>query len=360
MSAASAVRREEPVFSLFERWPPTLFYLPVSLYWAVLALRYRSVTLPTLANPLIETGGLCGESKTRVLRLLGPLGRRHLARFVSFMVAGDAEERLRRALAEASLAGLAFPLVVKPDVSCKGTGVRVVRGEAELAAYLSAFPAGERAILQTFVDEPAEAGIFYVRRPGEASGRILSVTLKFFPKVVGDGRSTVEELVRADPRARHLARLYLGRLGPRAREVPAQGEICPLVFVGNHCKGALFRDGRHHVTPAMLAAFDAIAREIPEFYFGRFDVRCRSMRDLEAGGPFHIIEFNGAGSEATHIWDARTRLVDAYRALFEQVRLLFEIGDANRRRGFRAMAPLHLLHRFLTERRLLRLYPAGQ
>jgi hypothetical protein len=71
------------IFSLFEFWPPAIFYLPAALQWAWLALRYGSVTLPTLANPLMEAGGLCGESKSLIFAQLGAEARRWLAPFVT-------------------------------------------------------------------------------------------------------------------------------------------------------------------------------------------------------------------------------------------------------------------------------------
>ncbi len=46
-------------------------------------------------------------------------------------------------------AGLNFPVVAKPDMSCNGVGVRVVRDEAQLAAYLAAFPRGAELQLQS-------------------------------------------------------------------------------------------------------------------------------------------------------------------------------------------------------------------
>ena len=358
LSAAFPPQERAPrAFSVFELWPPALFYIPVALYWARLALRFRSPTLPTAANPGIEAGGLCGESKRSILDQLGPLGRACVARYAS-IEAGIPGPRAA-ALADGAIAatGLRYPLVAKPDISCKGTGVRVVRSEAELGAYLQEFPAGARLILQELIEFEGEAGIFYVRRPGEAEGRIVSVTLKYFPRVVGDGRSTLRELILADPRAARLAHLYLAR-HPGER-VLAKGETLRLVFVGNHCKGAIFRDGRHIVTPAMERVFDAIAREIPEFHFGRLDLRFRSLGELQRGEGFRLIEVNGAGSEATHIWDRKTRLVEAYRTLFEHLRLLFEIGDANRRRGFRPLPILALLGSFRRQQRLMRRYPRG-
>ena len=56
------------VASPFEFWPAPLFYAPVAAYWAWQALRYRSVTLPSIANPLMEFGGLCGQLERRMIR----------------------------------------------------------------------------------------------------------------------------------------------------------------------------------------------------------------------------------------------------------------------------------------------------
>lgn len=345
-----------PAFSTFELWPPAVFYAPVALYWAWLALRFRSVALPSLANPMIETGGLCGESKTAILDQLGPEGRALAARYTSVIASGAGPAALAEASAAIAAAGLGFPVVAKPDISCKGTGVRVLRRVGDLARYLAAFPRGARVIFQELIDEEGEAGIFYIRHPQARRGRIVSVTLKYFPRMVGDGSSTLEELVRADARAGRLADLYLARHAEHRGRVLAKGEAFRLVFVGNHCKGAVFRNGAHLVTPQMEASFDRIACEIPEFYFGRFDVRFRSTAELSNGG-FRIIEVNGAGSEPTHIWDRHMTIGGAYRTLFQHLRALFAIAAANRARGFSPMGTLDLLGFYRRQRSLFRRYP---
>jgi hypothetical protein len=56
----------------------------------------------------------------------------------------------------------------------------------------------------------------------------------------------------------------------------------------------------------------------------------RRHRGAAAREGFTIVECNGAGAEATHIWDARVRLLDAYRTLFRQFALLWKIGARNR------------------------------
>ena len=85
----------------------------------------------------------------------------------------------------------------------------------------------------------------------------------------------------------------------------------------------------------MVQRFDEISRDIDEFYFGRFDLRFRSIDALQKGEDFQIVEVNGAGSEATHIWDRSMSLSEARRVLREQWRWAYEIGAENRARGFK-------------------------
>jgi hypothetical protein len=323
------------VASPFEFWPAALFYAPVAFYWLWQALRHRSLTLPSIANPLMEYGGLCGESKIRQFESMSPEGRQWLAPYVSIErgTQDQLDDDLAMLLHLAEDSGLSFPLVAKPDIGCHGAGVQLVHDAAELGDYLIAFPTGARVLLQRLVACEGEAGIFYVRRPYERTGHIFSMTLKFFPQVVGDGRSNLKELILLDPRAGLAPHLYLRRHASRLHWVPARGERVRLVFAGNHCKGAAFRDGRDLITPALTERVDWLAGTIPGFYFGRFDVRFASLAELRAGRGFTAIEFNGGGSEAIHIWDPDMALSQAYRDLFRQVRLLFEIGAWHRSRG---------------------------
>lgn len=367
-----------PVVSRFELWPAWVFYLPVGVYYLWAAVRYRGVLLPTLANPTIHTGGLIGESKSDILDRVRGSSRRFLAEYVVLERdhTGDAAADLDRARRKIEEAGLAYPLVAKPDIGQRGAGVRPVRDERELEDYLVAFPAGRRMLLQKLVGEPdgrpvaddpalparargaQEAGVLYWRHPDEATGRIFSVTLKWMPRVVGDGRRTVAELIAADPRARRLSRLYLDRLGADADRVPVAGEEVPLVFAGNHCQGAVFRDGTDLATPELLERIEEIAQSMDRFHFGRFDVRFRDVSAFFRGEDLAVVEINGAGAEATHIWDASAKLFDAYGTLFEQFRILFEIGAANRRRGFRPPGPVEFLREVRAYRRLSKGYPS--
>jgi hypothetical protein len=78
---------------------------------------------------------------------------------------------------------------------------------------------------------------------------------------------------------------------------------------------------------------------------------------VQRGEGFTIVECNGAGAEATHIWDARVRLIDAYRTLFKQFALLWKIGARNRGRGHKPESWTRFLERWRHEKTISGRYP---
>lgn len=343
------------VASVFEFWPGWLFYTPIVAYWIWLSVRLRGATLPTVCNPAIEAGGLCGESKSAILDQVGEAARAWVAPYVTVTAGSGAAAQAADAMARA---GIGFPVVLKPDVGCHGSGVMLIADAAALAAGLARFEAGILLLVQEFVAWEGEAGAFYVRRPGEDAA-ITSLTIKRAPVLYGDGRSTLRELILADPRTGRISHLFLPRLADRLEEVVPSGAPFRLVFTGNHCRGSMFADGAAEITEVLTARIDAICRSLPDFHFGRVDLRYRDLASLKRGEAFRLIEINGAGSEATHVWDPDARLVASYRAQFFHYRAAFEIGAEMRRRGHRPMGMAALFRLWRRQTRLMAGHPEG-
>jgi membrane protein DedA with SNARE-associated domain len=355
----SATAEEAPA-SFFEFWHPWIFYSPVVLFYIALAIRYRSLTLPTAVNPRIYSGGMILESKSQILDLVPAQSRQWIAPHTTYNYVDDGrpvDAHVEAALAAIAAAGIALPIVAKPDLGQRGAGVRPVRNAGDLHSFFESFPRDTLVVLQTLAPYDHEAGIMYYRMPHERRGRIISITLKEFPFVVGNGQRTLRELIMANDRARLISEVYFKRHEKTLARILAQGEKFPLVFAGNHAQGCIFKDGLHVLTPALSARIDEIAQSIPQYYFGRFDIRFRDLESFQRGEGFLIVEINGAGAEATHIWDADATLSDAYRTLFEQFRILFRIGDENRRSGHRPIGPIQFLNDVLVYQRLARKYP---
>ena len=318
-----------------EFWPMWLFYPPVALYGIFLAFKYRSVTALLHSNPGMPLSGIIGESKAMILRSM-PARHPSMLRYQTIDPSrGDPVDALRSFMTETELT---WPLILKPDVGQRGSGVRLVKNGEEAAAYLDG--AEFTVVAQEYCAWPEEAGLSYVRDPDAPSGRITGVTRKRFPVVIGDGERTLTELILDDRRARLIADTYLSRHAARADEVLDEGEVLRLVEAGNHCQGAVFEDGEELITPALESAVDEVAQQIPGFFAGRFDVRFADEAALRDGRDFKIIELNGGSGEATHIYDERKSVWDAYRILFAQLDDLYRVGRKNERRGHRATTGL--------------------
>jgi membrane protein DedA with SNARE-associated domain len=363
------VSRADRKVAKAERIPPALFYLPLVINWIRLGLRHRSLTLPTAANPKIFAGGMWGEAKSSYFYDVTPAERQWIADFVivkrnagAWSLGADVE-RAVRALDDA---GLDYPLVAKPDIGWHGHGVRRIDNRAALENYIAQFPASNTLMLQRYVPYAAEAAVLYARLPGEVNGRVLSLTLRYFPQVIGNGQYTVRQLIRSDARARWKSALHLG-IDPSHRgvdrfdldRIPARGEVVRIALIGNQRAGALYRDASRHITGALEARFDAIAGSMTEFHYGRFDLRFDTLEALKRAEDFSIVEINGIGGEAIDCWDPRLAVGEAYRRLAEQQRLLFLIGGRNRARGFRPMAAGDFIASLIRQTQLIRRYPAS-
>jgi membrane protein DedA with SNARE-associated domain len=311
----------------WEFWPGAILYAPVVPWIMWLAWRYHGLATMTAANPAMPEGGFVGESKFDILRQLPETWTIPAA----LIRVGDLECRVRAVDDAIRRRGWTFPIVLKPDAGQRGAGVRRVSDLDEARHYLSAQP--HAVVAQPYHPGPFEAGIFYYRLPHDARGRIFSITDKKFPVVTGDGQSTIEELIWDHPRFRLQTDVFLVRHAAIRSRVLRAGERFPLAIAGNHAQGTMFVDGSHLWTRELEDRIDEIARSMPGFYIGRFDVRYGDIEQFRRGNDLAIVELNGVTSESTNIYDPAFTLLDAWQVLFRQWELIFRIGAANRARG---------------------------
>ena len=355
----------EKVVSPAEAIPNRYLYIPMIISWLFHSVRYRSLTLPSVSNPYIETGGFMGESKSSVMDMVGKDKKCWLAQYATLDHKGeDPDSEFREALYLMESKDIDFPVVAKPDIGSNGMGVNLIGDNNQLKEYIRLFPAGEKIILQKLVRYDGEAGIFYVRIPGEEYGYIYSVTLRYYPFVTGDGTTTLSDLIQNDRRARGRKDFYLNGnsmhkgCDPELIEsIPGKGELVRLSFIGSLRTGGLYRNGNDIITPELTNSFDEIARSMKEFNYGRFDIRFESVDLLKKGKGFSIIEINGCGAEAIHAWDPETSVTGLYSEFFRAQSLLFRIGAINRSRGFRPMPVVDFIKAIRRQRRLIRKYP---
>jgi hypothetical protein len=115
--------------------------------------------------------------------------------------------------------------------------------------------------------------------------------------------------------------------------IPAAGEKRLLVPYGNHSRGAMFLNAEAEIDDALISVFDEVSKSIPGFYYGRSDIRCRSMELLKQNKDWKIMELNGAGAEPAHIYQPGFSFFKAQKIIFQHFRMMSNISAYNHSRG---------------------------
>lgn len=351
---ASAVKAT----SFFEFWPTWVMYLPVAVEWLLLAVRYRSLTLPLIANPIIPLSGMVGGSKHELMNYAQGHCKAAILPWVYWEVRNEpSAEQAKACVLRAAKKGIHLPFVCKPDIGCRGSGVKLIKSLTELEAVMAVYPFGAGLLCQKLASYEPEVGVFYVKEPDSPQGYIASLTFKDTPSVIGDGEKTLAQLVAEDERAYNLLELYRERNQSHWNQVVIKGERFRLLFSASHCRGAVFTDAKAYITPALTQSLNIIMNDLPDFYYGRLDVKYSNIERLQQGLDLEIVEINGASSESIHIWDKTTRLRDAVKVLLWQYRTLFKLGAYQRKQGVKTPGLLALISAWRKERALTRHYP---
>jgi len=320
-------------------WAPACLYLPVRLMVALVSLRLRSLTAFASANPAFgRMGGFIGDEKGALLEPFGPDPRT----CPTLRLSVDAELDARRVEASAFARAHGYPLVIKPEVSEEGAGLRYLADSAQLDAALLA--QGEDLVLQ-----PRLAGrefeVVWRRAPGSSAGMLMAVVEKADVAVVGDGRRSLEALILADDQAVGRADLYLHLNSRRVAEIPSAGEIVLLNASGSHAHGAAHRLRPELQTEGLLAALTDYCRRFPGLHYARLDLRVACEEDL-AAGKFQVTEVGGCCHVSSVMRDPSVGLLEGYRLVWRQVRLCLQAGADNLRLGVRPVPLTFVLTRW--------------
>jgi hypothetical protein len=266
---------------------------------------------------------MMGESKFDVLSLL-PKEVKPKSALINY------PSTLDKVLSKMTEASLSFPVIFKPDLGERGWMVRRINNENEATQYLSEIKID--FIAQELIDLPLEFGVYYVRYPEKENGFVNSITSKEFLFVEGDGKKTLKELILSKGRARLQWNILKEKFSSRLDEVIPSGKKIELVAIGNHCLGTMFMNSNHLITEKLSASFDRISQQVNGFYFGRYDLRCASVEDLE-NGKVKIVELNGCGAEPSHIYHPNASLWKGMRDLIVYWKNMYHISKENHKRG---------------------------
>ncbi len=309
----------------WEAWHTLAKYLPIGPAWLWYCLRSRSFWFFTPSNPTLTFGGFEGESKSEMYSQLPP-GTFPKSIYLNPGVS------LQEAQDLIAAAGFTFPFAVKPDVGMSGYMFRVMENPADFQRYHAAMPINY--IVQELIDYPVEVSAFYYRYPGQDKGRMTGFLKKEYLQVKGDGKSSLSELIMNYPRARVRAKALFSKHKDNLGEIVPAGEFFRLSSSLNFNQGCTMVNMPEEKTEKLMKVFDDLSNYSKHFYYGRYDIKCRSISDLQEGRNFSILEYNGSGAEPHEIYGG-FNIFQAYGIILKHWQVLFEISRFNRKNGIR-------------------------
>jgi hypothetical protein len=308
----------------WEKWHYHVKYIPLYPAWLWYCLKARSMWFFTASNPTLTFGGFEGESKREMYEQL-PISMYPKSIYISPSLPFAEVEKLF------DESYFKYPIAVKPGIGMMGFMFRKIDNSGELKSYHAKIKC--EYIIQELVAYPMEVSVFYYRFPDQQKGTITGFLKKEVPEVMGDGKSSLAELIDqlalrpgfnvAEWKAKHSNRLD---------EIIPLGKIYRLSIVANLSRGGRLISLAHEKDERLLKVFDDLADYTKHFYYGRYDIKCNSVEELKKGN-FCILEYNGSGAEPHHIYGAGNNLPQAYKIILHHWKMLYKISTYNHKKG---------------------------
>ena len=164
-------------------------------------------------------------------------------------------------------------------------------------------------------------------------GQITSIAQKGFLSITGDGKRNMRELIGNEIRANSRLDYLNNKFKNELEDILIDGEKRFLEPIGNHCRGTAFYNGHHLINKKLNLVFDEIALKVRGFNCGRFDIKVPALNDLYNGINIKILELNGVSSEVAHIYDPKYKLIQAYKDIAANMKIIYLVAKKNHNLG---------------------------
>lgn len=306
----------------WELWPFALRYAPIGPLWLWYAAKSKTFWWFSAANPTITFAGFDGEDKRE---MYGQLPAELYPKTIYIKPSSSFEEV--KAMVEEN--GFVYPFCVKPDVGLKGLLFRKVDNEEKLRLYHQKMPVDY--LVQELVEAPLEVSVFYYRHPAKERGVISGFIQKEMMHVFGDGEQTLLELILQHPKAKHrLEEMRIKHEAMLNKILPA-GVKYILTYAANLNHGATFTNLASQIDDTLSSIFDPLSHHC-RWNYGRYDIKCNSVEELKEG-KFVILEFNGAGAEPNHVYNAGYSWPAALKVFAHHWKMLYQISEYNHKQN---------------------------
>lgn len=302
-------------------WVSNHFYWQSMLHYLWYSARFQSFTFFSACDPAIDLGGMLDENKSDIYRLLPD-------KFVPKTIKVKGQHTT--CMTDLEMAGLSFPLIVKPNIGFRGYKVVKVLDLYELQSYLNVCDSDREWLIQEFLDYGREFSLLYYRIPGTQESGITSLVEKIYPFIIGDGKNTLGKLIDNYENPFMDREVVRKRWKDNYYKVPAEGDKIILDEIGNYARGSKFYDLREEIDESLQTATSTFFNDVKGLDFFRMDFKSNSLEDYK-NGDFKILEINGAKSEPIHIYDPQSTFAGNAKIIKDHWVTIRDIVSARRK-----------------------------
>lgn len=321
----------------WEYWPQEYIYFIIYPYYAWIAFKVRAAGFFVNANPHDGEMNFLMESKFKIYQHIPE-------QYYPATLYIQPEYSIDVIVDKINKSEISYPFISKPDIGHKGIGVKKIHNKEELLQQHE--NALHPYLIQALVPYENEIGLFWVRYPDNKKGILTGIVYKEYLHVIGDGKSTLEELIYKDARTYYQLKYLQDKFKSEWNTILPKYKKLIVVPFGSHFRGSKFLDYSHKITPKMTDAFNTICTQIKDYHYGRMDIKFDNWDDLEDGKNFKIIETNGAGSEPTYIYDPNHSIFFAWKEIVRHLSYLSEVCLQNKRKGYKTANLKQLLQMY--------------
>jgi hypothetical protein len=296
-------------------WKSKLYYWQSLGYYYLNVIRFGSFSWFSAANIAIPFGGMLTDEKTQINGLIPDIYRSPIYK------------------RPYDLDKLNFPVVLKPNTGLKGYKVTIVADKKTLQEIINNDDQVDW-IIQDYIPFDKEYSLMYHRVPGTQNFDISSFIEKKYPYVVGDGNSTLKELIdkKTDP---FLFKDEIFEINDKnLDDIIPNGELFILHQIGNYSRGAKFFSMQSEIIPSIKMAIHQCMKRIEGVDFCRLDIKADSLQDIIKGN-YKVIEINGAKSEPLHIYDADIGFLESVGIINRHWKTMRKIVKVRKSQGYK-------------------------
>lgn len=296
--------------------PIGVYYAPILLWLILQRFRGERIRFLCLTNPAFPYGGMFGASKIDQLALLN---ENQVSTPFTRVVAADAAAQLT---ADEFL-DVGVPGIVKPDVAGRSRGVKIFRTQEDADAIRREYAGlGQGYLVQQYITGE-EYAVFYARNPETGTLSVVDAVHREHFYVVGDGASTLAELV--EHAGRGIPEKILPNLGEAQNRVLADGERARIGRLGLHSHGCEFIKTDAAIEPPLSEMTERL-QNIETLDFFRVDVIVRDSN-------YYVLEINGVLAEPLSAYAPGTTTREFYERFFDIYAKGLSIGKSRYLKG---------------------------